>query len=209
MQESDQLKQLWAKHVPEFESAAPKIIKYLFCLQNINQQVNLVSRKLDTETLFIDHIIDCGLAFPFFKDKNHIIDFGTGGGLPGMLAAICMPDTSFTLFDKSEKKMHYLQKIADELGLGNVSIETKAYQVEQPVDTLISRAVGPMDRILNLINNTLIQPQSFFFYKGKRDKIEEELNDIRDYNFTHKVHPLQYPDAIKSRHLVELIRNKI
>lgn len=47
----------------------------------------------------------------------HIIDIGTGGGFPGMPAAIALPQSSLTLLDATQKKVRFLQDLATKLSL--------------------------------------------------------------------------------------------
>jgi 16S rRNA (guanine527-N7)-methyltransferase len=51
-----------------------------------------------------------------------VIDVGSGGGLPGMVWAICRPDLQVTLLDSVGKKCRAMEEAAAELGLANVSV---------------------------------------------------------------------------------------
>ncbi len=85
--------------------------------KNWNTKINIVSRK-DIDEIYLRHIIhSLGIAKVIdFKPDSHILDIGTGGGLPGIPLAIMFPESRFYLVDAIGKKIKVVQDIADELG---------------------------------------------------------------------------------------------
>jgi 16S rRNA (guanine527-N7)-methyltransferase len=78
----------------------------------------------DAEELYGLHVRDCLHSVPLLPAIAglRVIDVGSGGGLPGMVWAICRPGLSVTLLDSVGKKCRAMEEIAAELGLGNVSV---------------------------------------------------------------------------------------
>jgi 16S rRNA (guanine527-N7)-methyltransferase len=76
------------------------------------------------EALYGLHIRDCLHSVPLLPRTAglKVVDVGSGGGLPGMVWAICRPDLSVTLLDSVGKKCRAMEEMAAELGLANVSI---------------------------------------------------------------------------------------
>ena len=75
-------------------------------LLNYNQGINLVSRK-ETDLLWEKQILHC-LSLPVYCEIPkglEVFDFGTGGGLPGIILAIIRPDLHLTLADSRQKKV--------------------------------------------------------------------------------------------------------
>ena len=61
-----------------------------------NKKINVISRK-DIHELYIRHVLHSLAIAKFiqFKPKTRIIDFGTGGGFPGIPLALLFPSSNF------------------------------------------------------------------------------------------------------------------
>ena len=92
-------------------------------LLNYNQEINLISRK-QTDLLWENQILHCLSLLICREIPNgvEVCDFGTGGGLPGIILAIVRPDLYLTLVDSRQKKVDVVQKIVNELRLPNVKV---------------------------------------------------------------------------------------
>ena len=97
--------------------------KWADLLLNYNQEINLISRK-QTDLLWEKQILHCLslLICRKIPQGAEVCDFGTGGGLPGIILAIVRPDLYLTLVDSRQKKVDVVQKIVDELRLPNVKV---------------------------------------------------------------------------------------
>ncbi len=51
-----------------------------------------------------------------------IADFGSGAGLPGVPLAVALPRLTFMLVDRSARKVRFLRRVRDELGLRNLTV---------------------------------------------------------------------------------------
>ncbi len=76
----------------------------------------------DPEILWKEHILDCLASVPLLPPEGKIIDVGSGGGLPGLVWALCRPDLEVILLDSVRKKCGALAALAADLGLANVAI---------------------------------------------------------------------------------------
>jgi Predicted S-adenosylmethionine-dependent methyltransferase involved in bacterial cell division len=97
--------------------------EWAYLLLNYNQEINLVSRK-ETDLLWEKQILHCLslLVYQEIPQGLEVCDFGTGGGLPGIILAIIRPDLYLTLIDSRQKKVAVVQKVVDNLGLSNVRV---------------------------------------------------------------------------------------
>ena len=86
-----------------------------------NQKINVISRK-DIGNLYTHHVLH-SLAISRALhpvEGTRILDFGTGGGFPGIPLAILWPDCQFHLIDGTGKKIHVVEEVARAIGPKNV-----------------------------------------------------------------------------------------
>ncbi len=127
------------------EDKRNQILAYREILVEYNTRVNLVSRK-SIEEVVVLHIDHC-LAFnaKIFPPNTHVVDWGTGGGLPGILLAILFPSSVFHLVDSRNRKIEAVKYFAEKLGLSNVeAYATRAEKWEGSVHFAVSRATAPL-----------------------------------------------------------------
>lgn len=149
-----------------------------------NQKINVISRR-DVEHLYIKHVLhSLAIAKTFtFINETTALDFGTGGGFPGIPLAILFPEVKFLLADSIQKKIKVVQNIIEELGLSNV--KTKACRVEHLNDTfdyITGRAVKSIPIILSWTEKLLkkksrAKNSGIIYLTG--GEIEKDLNKIR------------------------------
>ncbi len=154
---------LLRKELPEISSAvADKIDHYRDLVLAENETQNL-TRILDPIPFIEGHILDClELRKSGFLGELSM-DLGSGAGVPGLIAA-CFGENQWLLVDSEKKKAEFIQRAVNELGLTNVQVfGDRAENVlkTRTVDTVVARAVGPIERIYGWIRgcstwNTLV-----------------------------------------------------
>ena len=127
---------------------------YADALQDGNRRINLTAIT-DRDAIFIKHFWDTLAITPhldaLLPPNAHLIDVGTGGGIPGLVLAIARPTWRITLLDATRKKVHFVEETARTLGLNNVrAVWGRAEEVaresdhREQYDAAVARAVAPL-----------------------------------------------------------------
>jgi 16S rRNA (guanine527-N7)-methyltransferase len=103
------------------------------------------------------HLADSLLfATPFDSGIEHVIDLGTGIGLPGIPLAVAMPDTRFTLTDRSQRRIDLVRRVIRILELENCqAVLGEIQELGLEADTLVARASLTPDRLRGVIPRLL------------------------------------------------------
>lgn len=126
-----------------------------------NEKINVISRK-DIGNLEVNHILHSLAIGKFirFTPGSKVLDFGTGGGFPGIPLAILFPDTHFHLIDRIGKKIKVASEIAKEIGLNNVTFQHgDIKECKGEFDFVVSRAVMPQPELVALSRRNISRIQ--------------------------------------------------
>ncbi len=150
-----------------------------------NHRINVISRK-DMDNFYLHHVLhSLSIAKSFhFKPGTTVADIGTGGGFPGIPLAIFFPEVEFVLVDSIEKKMKVVNDVAHRLELHNVQcIRTRAENLEQKFDFVISRAVAPLPVFMQWVKGKIKNEQQNSFPNGviylKGNDFTHELAQVK------------------------------
>ena len=164
-----------------------QLVRYGDCLEQWNRKINLISRKEDAPVI-IKHIFQSLLIsrYHIFKEGEHVLDLGTGGGLPGIPLSILFPHTRFLLVDATGKKITACQAMIEELGINNaVAVHTRVEELKGVVfDTVLSRQVAPLDKLCAYAGRLLKPGGTLICLKGGNldSEIAKALDSSKDHN---------------------------
>ena len=122
-----------------------------------NAKINVISRK-DIDNLYEHHVLhSLAIAKAInFRPQTRIMDFGCGGGFPGIPLAIMFPECQFKLIDGTAKKIRVCQEVATAIGLKNVTAEQRRGEEEKgKFDFIVSRAVMPLPDLVKIVKKNI------------------------------------------------------
>ena len=122
-----------------------------------NSKINVISRK-DIDNLYLHHVLHSLSIAKYlqFQDGSRILDFGTGGGFPGIPLAIMFPECHFKLIDGTAKKIRVATEIAKEIRLENVAaFHLRGEDEHETFDYIVSRAVMPLPDLMRIARKNM------------------------------------------------------
>ena len=173
-----------------------------------NAKINVISRK-DIDNLYEHHILH-SLAIAKrinFREGTNVLDFGTGGGFPGIPLAIFFPEANFKLIDGTGKKVRVAQEVADAIGLDNVlPAHIRGEEEKGKFDFIVSRAVMPLPDLMKIIKKNIATDQHNVLPNGvivlKGGNLDKELKPYK--NIAEKIELSQWFDEewFKEKYLI-------
>lgn len=186
----------------ELSNAAQKqLILFLSLLAKWNKAYNLTAIT-QPEAMVSQHLLDSLAVHPYLSGE-HIIDVGTGAGIPGIPLAIANPDRSFTLIDSNGKKTRFIQQILFELGINNISVVNKRVEEYQPghcFDNVLSRAFASLADMIVTTKHLRCAGGRFLAMKGAINF--DEIAAIETSFTVTEMRKLAVPGLEAERHLI-------
>jgi len=150
-----------------------------------NAKINVISRK-DIDNLYEHHVLhSMSIAKMInFRPGTKILDFGTGGGFPGIPLAILFPECQFKLIDGTGKKIRVAQEVAQAIGLKNCEPQHLRGEDEKGrYDFVVSRAVMPLPDLAKIVRKNMAREQRNALPNGivclKGGDLQSELQPFR------------------------------
>ncbi len=157
-----------------------QMLKFLEILLRENEKINLTAIKTLDDGIS-KHLVDSlSILTLDLGASQQWLDLGSGGGMPGMILALAKPEISMTLVESTQKKAHFLNLAAAELGLlKRVQIEPERAErlgqgkLREKFDIVTCRALGRLNIVLELAIPLLKIGGKLIAYKGP--KADEEI----------------------------------
>lgn len=166
-----------------------QLAAYMAMLSHWNSTYNLTALR-DPQDMLTHHLMDCltvltPLARQLAERRGvsttsptpsplRLLDVGSGGGLPGVVLAICCPGIQVTCVDTVGKKAAFIRQVAAELRLPNLRAEhARVEQLKTRYDLITSRAFASLVDFVSLTRMLLADQGMWMAMKGKQP--DEEL----------------------------------
>jgi 16S rRNA (guanine527-N7)-methyltransferase len=182
-----------------------QLMAYLALIQKWNKVYNLTAVR-DPQEMLTHHLLDSLTAIaPLVRHTqgrpSKVLDVGSGGGLPGIVLAICRPELDVSCVDTVGKKAAFIQQVAATLKLPNLrGIHARVETLTGPFDVICCRAFASLPDFVNWSHSALAGQGVWMAMKGKHP--QGEIDGLpADVNVFH-VEPLTVPGLDVERCMV-------
>jgi 16S rRNA (guanine527-N7)-methyltransferase len=164
-----------------FEADPAQIERLMPMLEMLEHDPASLSSVTDPARALEVHVLDSlsGTVVSELDDPVSVVDIGSGAGFPGIPLALARPGAGFDLVDSVGRKVDFIQRVADRLGLPNVtavharSEELAGSRGREGYRVATARAVAPLVALAELASPLLEAGGSLVAWKGNRDPAEE------------------------------------
>ena len=198
--------------LPLSEGQQRQLLDYLGLLAQWNRVYNLTSVR-DPAQMLTHHILDSlAVITPLRRHTQgqpvRLLDVGSGGGLPGVVMAICQPEVTVTCVDASAKKAAFIQQAAGTLRLPNLTgRHARVESLAGPFDLIVSRAFASLADFTAASHGTLGEGGIWLAMKGKQP--DAEIAALPPSVTVFHVEQLAVPGLDAQRCLVWLRRQRL
>ena len=156
------------------EGVQERLLDYMALIQKWNKVYNLTALR-DPREILTHHLLDSLSAIgplmrqaASFDEAFSFLDVGSGGGLPGVVIAICCPKVKVTCVDTVSKKAAFVQQVAASLKLVNLKgLHARVETLTGPFDVIGSRAFASLPDFINWSSGALAPKGIWMAMKGK------------------------------------------
>ena len=187
--------------------AQQQLLDYMALIQKWNKVYNLTALR-DPQEILSHHVLDSLSAIAplmretrLFGEAFSFLDVGSGGGLPGVVIAICCPNVGVTCVDAVSKKAAFVQQVAASLRLGNLKgVHARVETLAGPFDVIGSRAFASLPDFVSWSASALAPNGIWMAMKGKLP--EEEIASLPPNAQVFHVEQLHVPSLNAERCMV-------
>ena len=136
-----------------FGARLPLAVRYAWWLAGAGVERGLIGPR-EAARLWPRHLLNCVAVAALIPRDSHVVDLGSGAGLPGIVLAIARPDLKITLVEPMQRRVAFLEEVCVDLALPGA--QTRRASAEElaaaklNADFVTARAVAPVDRLAAL-----------------------------------------------------------
>lgn len=146
----------------------------LLCTDGIDR--GLIGPR-EADRIWQRHILNSAVLAPLIPVGARVVDLGSGAGLPGIPLAIARPDLTMVLLEPMQRRVRFLHDCLAALQLPDVLVhQGRAEDGLDPLaDTVVARAIAPLDKLVRLSVELLVDNGALLALKGAAAAGELEL----------------------------------
>ena len=191
-------------------SQVDALLAFMALIQKWNKVYNLTALRSSGEML-THHLLDSlSVVLPLRAQlesmglgQGKLLDVGSGGGLPGVVLAIVMPQWRITCVDTVAKKAAFVQQVAATLKLPNLrGIHARVESLTEPYPVICSRAFASLPDFVTWSRSALAEGGVWMAMKGKHP--QDEIAALPPETQVFHVEPLTVPGLDVERCMVWL-----
>ena len=197
-----------------FKDLSEKQVAQLEALNELyhdwNSKINVISRK-DIDNLYLHHVLhSMAIAKAInFRAGTSILDFGTGGGFPGIPLAIMFPECTCRLIDGTGKKILVANEVINAIGLKNCRAEQMRGENEKgKYDFVVSRAVMPLPDLAKIVRKNISTRQKNALPNGiiclKGGELQAEISPFKNIVETTELSTFFEEEWFKKKYVIYL-----
>ena len=131
-----------------FGDRLPVAVRYAELLATTGISHGLIGPR-ETGRLWDRHLLNCAVVQELVPADSHVVDIGSGAGLPGLVLAIARPALGVNLVEPPLRRTTWLEAAVEELGLTNVTVHRgRAQEVDLRAPIVTARAVASLDKLV-------------------------------------------------------------
>ncbi len=182
-----------------------RLLDYMGLIQKWTKVYNLTAVR-DPAEMLTHHLLDSLTAIaPLSRHTKgqaiRVLDVGSGGGLPGVVLAICMPELNVTCVDTVAKKAAFVQQVAVSLKLPNLrGLHARVESLSDPYQVICCRAFASLPDFVTWSRSALVDGGVWMAMKGKHP--QDEINALPEDVKVFHVEPLTVPGLAVDRCMV-------
>lgn len=202
-----------ALQLPLPAAARKSLLDYVALLGKWNGVYNLTAIR-EPERMVTHHLLDSLSVVSALEGwlgerrDVHVLDIGSGAGLPGIPIAVARPSWRVTMLEPVHKKAAFITQAIAELRIANAA--ARAARAEDhvqspPADAAISRAFADLASFAEVALRHVAPDGALFAMKGVHP--DEELRELPAGIAVTRTLALRVPGIDAARHLLVLQRD--